>query len=229
MKIQLVNFRKKHIKIDFINNKKYRACKSFIINCIIFGGLYLLSYSKVHSIKIIDVIICIIGTTIETAGINEHRNLIRYYNDRFSKTFILLSELVFYGVSIRFISHQNIISAPTLAGIALIALGFVTRIYSINLLGFNYHPTVSVTSTNTLITKGLYKWIRHPCYLGVILLIAGLLIHTNLNLYVVLSSVPVIISLAYRIKIEEDFLIKHFKTEYIEYKKTTKLLIPYIF
>lgn len=87
---------------------------------------------------------------------------------------------------------------------------------------------LKIVKEHKLVTDGLYKYIRHPLYLGEIL--------RNLGLVVIFSSVYGIsivllasIFLLFRIEIEEKMLIVVFGKEYIKYRRNTKKMIPYIY
>lgn len=78
-----------------------------------------------------------------------------------------------------------------------------------------------------LVVTGPYKFVRHPMYdVFVLLGIAQFLISANL---VIFLGIPVILILtALRVNFEDKLLVKEFKEAYIDYKKSTKALIPRI-
>lgn len=83
------------------------------------------------------------------------------------------------------------------------------------------------TGTGTLVKTGIYKYIRHPQYTGLLLLSLGMLIEwatiTMLLLY------PIMIFMYVRLaKKEEEDMINEFGDEYREYIKVTKRFIPFI-
>ena len=87
---------------------------------------------------------------------------------------------------------------------------------------------LKVLKEHHLVKDGLYKYVRHPLYLGEIL--------RNLGVVVIFSSfygtLIVLLGsffLLFRIEIEEKMLIGVFGEEYEEYKRKTKRLIPYIY
>ena len=87
---------------------------------------------------------------------------------------------------------------------------------------------LKIVKEHKLVTDGLYKYIRHPLYLGEIL--------RNLGLVVIFSSVYGIsivllasIFLLFRIEIEEKMLLVVFGKEYIKYRRNTKKMIPLIY
>ena len=56
-------------------------------------------------------------------------------------------------------------------GVAFTTLGF-TLIYGSGVaLGKQYSPDVTIQAGHQLVTKGIYRYIRHPRYLGMICLI----------------------------------------------------------
>lgn len=78
-----------------------------------------------------------------------------------------------------------------------------------------------------VITKGVYRYIRHPQYTGLILLTIGMLIEWA-TLFMLLIW-PIVFFMYYRLaKIEERDMIREFGEEYRRYMKQTKMFIPFI-
>ena len=81
-------------------------------------------------------------------------------------------------------------------------------------------------SKETLLYKGIYKYIRHPQTLGEYpMFIAACFIINSLFL-VIWSTIFIIISVGITIHYEEKDLVKRFGDSYIEYKKNTGSLFP---
>lgn len=78
-------------------------------------------------------------------------------------------------------------------------------------------------------TNGIFKYIRHPLYLGTILYITGLtLLFTN-NVGLAFTNLMIIqFVIMGTIDHEETFMTMYFGQEYIDYMKRTKILIPFI-
>ncbi|MCK9409424.1 MAG: isoprenylcysteine carboxylmethyltransferase family protein [Bacteriovoracaceae bacterium] len=78
-----------------------------------------------------------------------------------------------------------------------------------------------------LITSGIYKFIRHPMYLSVLLLMLPFVITTldrlSLSLYFLLFA-----TLIKKLQFEERLLLQKFPS-YSDYMKQTYRLIPFIF
>ena len=113
-------------------------------------------------------------------------------------------------------------------GLALSALGFTLVYESGVALGKQYSPDVTIQAGHQLITNGVYHYIRHPRYLGVIALSIGIscLFRSWLGL---IATVFFLAILLYRIKDEEAVLHKEFDGEWEAYCKRSWRLIPYIY
>lgn len=82
--------------------------------------------------------------------------------------------------------------------------------------------------TSSLITTGLFKYIRHPLYLSLILLGFGILAK-NAGLIQWIFSLINFFSMILTAKVEEKEMILKFGDDYKEYMKKTKMFIPFIF
>jgi len=92
------------------------------------------------------------------------------------------------------------------------------------ILGEYFSVHIEIKDKHELIENGPYKFIRHPAYAGNIIQAAS--IPLILNAYYSLSISAVLIFLfLYRLKLEEDTLIREVKG-YGDYTKRTYRLIP---
>jgi protein-S-isoprenylcysteine O-methyltransferase Ste14 len=80
-----------------------------------------------------------------------------------------------------------------------------------------------------IVETGLYKFIRHPGYLGQLLIFAGLSLSLSNWLSVLFMMIPVAIGYTYRIKVEERFMIEQMGASYLAYQKRTKRMLPLIY
>jgi protein-S-isoprenylcysteine O-methyltransferase Ste14 len=114
-------------------------------------------------------------------------------------------------------------------GAILIIIGLIIRISSIMTLKQQFTYTVTKIEDHELIEKGLYKWIRHPGYLGQLIIFTGISASLSNWLSIVLMIIPVLSGYIYRIIVEERFMIEQMGEKYRNYQARTKRLIPGIY
>ena len=88
-----------------------------------------------------------------------------------------------------------------LIGIVLILIGMIIRVYSIKTLSQQFTYTVTNIEDHRLIKTGLYKNIRHPGYLGQIIIFTATAIALSNWLSILAMLIPVISGYLYRIRI----------------------------
>ena len=114
-------------------------------------------------------------------------------------------------------------------GSILVIIGLIIRITSIRTLNRQFTFTVTRIENHELIEKGLYKYLRHPGYMGQLIIFAGIATSLSNWLSILLMIVPVLLGYIYRIKVEEKFMIDQMGQKYRDYQKRTKRLIPGIY
>jgi len=111
-------------------------------------------------------------------------------------------------------------------GLVLVSLGFGLVYWSGWLLGRQYSPEVTIQKGHELITAGVYRRIRHPRYLGVMLLALGMSLlfrsWAGLGLTLPLTGV-----LLFRMRDEESLMHKEFGQEWEAYCRRSWRLVPF--
>ena len=107
-------------------------------------------------------------------------------------------------------------------------LGMLIMIWARKTLDRNWSANIVLKKEHELITSGPYAFVRHPIYTGLSLMILGVVIYIN-TLAFTIFFVLFFFGAYYKAKKEERLLINHFADKYLEYKKKTKALIPFIF
>lgn len=123
------------------------------------------------------------------------------------------------------ISESSILSNPT-SIILFIIVAFVGLIPVIQ-KNFKVNVFPETTKNMKLITNGIYKFIRHPMYLSVLLVGLSFVI-SDFKPTIFIVWMILFINLHLKMDIEEVNLIRAFP-EYKEYRKSTKRLIPFIY
>jgi protein-S-isoprenylcysteine O-methyltransferase Ste14 len=112
-------------------------------------------------------------------------------------------------------------------GLVTFAAGITIRAFAAKQLGKYFTHELQVVPNQKVISSGLYKYVRHPAYLGTLMLVVGFswMFLSNIGL---LLSAPMLFLALYRIKNEEKMLSNYFGNEYQEYMVTTKKIIPFL-
>lgn len=113
-------------------------------------------------------------------------------------------------------------------GIFLIILGIILRQLSMAILGRYFSGVVGIQKGQKVIEKGPYKYVRHPSYTGALMIFIGLGLALQSWAAVLTLIILFIIAYGFRIYVEEKALISELGEPYIDYKKRTKRLIPYV-
>jgi protein-S-isoprenylcysteine O-methyltransferase Ste14 len=114
-------------------------------------------------------------------------------------------------------------------GSVLALIGLIIRVTSIIQLKQQFTYTVTKLENHELIEKGLYKIIRHPGYLGQLIIFLGTSVCLSNWLSILLMIIPVLSGYLYRINVEERFMVEQMGQKYLDYRKRTKRLIPMIY
>jgi protein-S-isoprenylcysteine O-methyltransferase Ste14 len=115
---------------------------------------------------------------------------------------------------------------PAIAGLVLIWLGLAVRVWAIVTLGNSFRTTIKVDAGQTVVSNGPYRWIRHPSYTGILLIVVGFGLAVGDWLALALCVVVPVIALLPRIRVEEAELTHVLGNPYRMYQARTKHLIP---
>lgn len=114
-------------------------------------------------------------------------------------------------------------------GVAFLYVGIVLRFIIIKSLGKYFTVDVTIRQDHKIKKEGFYRYLRHPSYAFSLLTSLGLGLYLNNWLSLFFAFIPPFIAFGYRIRIEEHVLIEQFGEEYLEYRKKTKKLIPFVY
>lgn len=119
-------------------------------------------------------------------------------------------------------------SAAFAVGVAMFLAGFGMRRWAEMTLGRYFTFTVMTSADQSVITSGPYRFVRHPGYTGVLLVVIGAgLVNGN---WAGLAgwTLLVLLPLLYRIHIEEHALLAALGDRYLAYAAHHKRLMPLI-
>ena len=119
--------------------------------------------------------------------------------------------------------------AGGLVALAVMLIGLGLRVWAAVTLGGFYTRTLTTTKDHRVVTTGPYAWVRHPAYLGVILLWAGFGVLSGSLVVALIFPVMFIAVYLYRISVEERMLVGVLGDSYVHYQQRTHKLVPFVY
>jgi protein-S-isoprenylcysteine O-methyltransferase Ste14 len=113
-------------------------------------------------------------------------------------------------------------------GVVLFSVGGVLRLWPVFVLGRRFSGLVAIQEGHTLVTGGIYRMIRNPSYLGMIVMTLGFVLAFRSLIGVIITAclVPPLVA---RIHAEEAMLRSQFGEEFDAYCARTSRLIPGVY
>lgn len=122
-------------------------------------------------------------------------------------------------------SRPVTVTAVWQMGLLLTAVGVAVSIWSRVILGTNWSGVVTLKDDHELIRKGLYRWIRHPIYTGILVAVVGTaLVHGTISGWIGFAILCV--SFYYKARREERFLSQEFGPRFEEHARHTGMFLP---
>jgi len=123
-----------------------------------------------------------------------------------------------------FIPQKQIIQTSPfsyLLGILIFIIAFIIMLVSIKDLGRNLSPFPRPINNSNLVTKGIYRFMRHPMYYSLIFISIGVFI-IKLSIYYLFLTISLSLIIKFKIALEEKYLINKFNN-YLLYKNKVKV------
>lgn len=133
---------------------------------------------------------------------------------------LLAVPLAFLVLTRRFFSPSPIVIAMQLAGLLVVVWARLT-------FGMRSFHVGSNPTQGGLVTTGPYRFVRHPIYAGALLIIGGALVAHH-DVYAIVAAACVAAGLAVRMIAEERAVARTY-SDYADYAKRTKRIVPWIF
>ena len=111
--------------------------------------------------------------------------------------------------------------------VILLIVGILIAIIARRTLAGNWSGQVALKKDHELITGGLYQYIRHPIYTGMLMMILGTALSQG-TLGATIGFLIILFGVLFKLKDEEALLTEHFAQAYSAYKQRTKRLIPFV-
>ncbi len=113
-------------------------------------------------------------------------------------------------------------------GLISFSLGFTLMTWAEVSLGRHFSVYVKVRGDHKLVTDGLYRYIRHPRYLGIMVFATGIsLVYRSWLALIFVAMLAVV--LLWRIRQEEQLLHRVFGIEWESYVRKSWRLLPFVY
>ena len=144
--------------------------------------------------------------------------------------YFFIALFIYLQYSVGFLSIKlwpNTLAIKIIADVVTF-VGLLIMLWARKTLDRNWSANIVLKENHELITSGPYAFVRHPIYTGLSLMVLGVVLYVD-TLAFTIFFILFFFGAYYKAKKEEKLLISHFSNKYIEYKKKTKVLIPFIF
>lgn len=141
---------------------------------------------------------------------------------------VVLIAIVFVLVRVGAFRGHRVNTDPWLAGIGLVlfALGLACAVWARVSIGRNWGTPMTQKLEPELVTTGPYRFVRHPIYSGI--LAAGVGTAIALSWYWLTVAGLAAVYFIYSATVEERFLAEQFPVAYPAYRRSTKMLVPFV-
>ena len=142
---------------------------------------------------------------------------------------VALVLIVLLLVRLRVFKGHSVTNDPWLEGIglAIFVSGLGLAVWARLYIGRNWGMPMSQKADPELVTNGPYRRVRHPIYSGLILAMVGTAV--AVSWYWLIAVAVFAAYFIYSATMEERYLTGLFPAAYPAYKRTSKMLIPFVF
>jgi protein-S-isoprenylcysteine O-methyltransferase Ste14 len=149
--------------------------------------------------------------------------------DRHTRALIALSLAVAVAAALLARSQAPTLRGPAplrVAGVVVMWLGLALRVWAIAALGRSFRTTVEVDADQAVVAGGPYRWVRHPSYTGLLLILAGLGLAAGNWLALAACIALPLPAVVHRIHVEEAELERTLGDAYRSYASGRPRLVP---
>jgi protein-S-isoprenylcysteine O-methyltransferase Ste14 len=116
--------------------------------------------------------------------------------------------------------------AFAVTGLVVLWVGLAVRVWTVLTLGGSFSTFVQVDAGQAVVSRGPYRWVRHPSYTGLLLIALGFGLGAGNWLSLAVCAVVPLLGLLPRMAVEEAELTRVLGDRYRSYQRTTRRLVP---
>ena len=131
------------------------------------------------------------------------------------------------GVCLVWLAFQKVLLGAGPVTIAIQVLAVLLMIWARLTFGLRSFHAVANPTSGGLVTRGPYRWLRHPIYSAILYFVwAGIAAHPSGSSILVALLASALLGVR---MVGEERLLREMYPEYAEYARDTARVLPYIF
>lgn len=146
--------------------------------------------------------------------------------DRATRVLIALSIGISVCVAAVAASRSGAPPAALATGLVVAWIGIAVRVWAIAALGRAFRTTVEVDPGQEVVSSGPYRWVRHPSYTGLLLIVLGFGVASGSWLALAVCALLPLPAVLRRIQVEEAEMTAVLGERYRAYQARTRRLLP---
>jgi protein-S-isoprenylcysteine O-methyltransferase Ste14 len=146
--------------------------------------------------------------------------------DRLTRVWIALGIGATFAVALLARPALRLSEPLRISGVAVMWLGLGLRAWAVVSLGASFRTTVEVDPGQPVVARGPYRWIRHPSYTGLLLILAGFGLAAGSGLSFAACVLVPLPAIVWRIHVEEAELERVLGAAYRDYATGRARLVP---
>lgn len=139
---------------------------------------------------------------------------------------VVIAVLIRSNLTVRGLFGAETNPALQAAGVAVLLTGLAAAVWARRTLGANWGMPMSQKLDPELVTSGPYRYIRHPIYAAFIVAMIGTTL--AVGLFWLPAAVLACAYFVYSAFVEEGWLSREFPEAFAGYKRSTKMLVPFL-
>lgn len=112
---------------------------------------------------------------------------------------------------------------------SVVFAGLLLRWWAIITLGRFFTVDVTIEKDHELVERGPFRMVRHPSYTGVLLAFVGLALTLDNWAALLVILLPIGVAFIHRMNVEEKALSGALGSQYTNYMRRTKRLVPFVY
>lgn len=137
--------------------------------------------------------------------------------------------LAIFGAPLEYLFLPALLPRPAwfpALGLVMVILGIILLVWARRAIQGQFTGHLQIQPEHRLVQDGPYRFVRHPAYLGYLLLALGIGIGYSSLIAIGAVIVLLLPGLVYRLRVEEELLVEAFGEDYRRYARRTRRLFP---